>query len=182
MPGKKKGGGRRKNNIVKTRRLEDITKDFDTSTFEVYGQVQKAAGNRRFAVAIQDLHNPSELKGTINCSIKGSYRRRITVDQYVLVKLYDFNNEQGQIIDSYSNDEVQSLKIAEMWDFPNTTIDERDRSDTRDMLDLDSGSDSDSDPDLEPAPKSKPKPSSTSPQARDVDLDLDMDDFNIDAI
>ena len=133
MPGKKKGGKRR-NNVIKTRRLEDITKDFDPKTFEVYGKVTKILGSRRFNVSIQNLNHPSDISGTIICSIKGSYRRNITVDMYVLVKLFDFNINQGQIIDSYNPDEVAALKTAEKWDYP-----------TDSMTELNVSSDSDDD-------------------------------------
>lgn len=168
MPGKKKGGGRRKSNTIKTRRLEDITKDFDASTFEVYGQVKKAVGNRRFDVEVQDLHNPKQIKGTINCSIKGSYRRRITNDQYVLVKLYDFNTEQGQIIDSYSSEEVQSLKTAEMWDYPG--------DDSKIDTESESDSDSESEPEPDEAVKVKAQAQAQAqyvPYEDDADIDID---------
>jgi hypothetical protein len=66
---------------------------------------------------------------------------------YVLVKLFDFNTNQGQIIDSYSLDEVQALKAADKWDYP----EEDDRK--ADDIGSESGSESGSDPEPEPAPE-----------------------------
>lgn len=121
-PGNKKGGKSKKGcSTVKARRLEDIAKDFDPKTFEVYGQVEKVLGNRRFEVKVQKLTVPSEIAGTITCSIKGSFRQRIGRDMAVLVKLYDFNTMQGQIIDGYNTDELAALKAAGMWDYPLST-------------------------------------------------------------
>lgn len=118
MPGpkKKSKGVKRKNNpLSRIRRIEDITKD--TSSFEVYGQVIKALGNRRFSVNVQNINVPSEITNIV-CSLKGSYRRKITTDMFVLVQLFDFNTNQGQIIDSYSQDELQTLKSVDKWDYP----------------------------------------------------------------
>jgi translation initiation factor IF-1 len=148
MPGKKKGG-KRKNNMIKTRRLEDIMKDYDPKTYEVYGQTLKPLGNRRFSVKVQMLHNPSELQGTIICSIKGSYRRRINPDMFVLVKLYDFNTDQGQIIDSYTQDEVDALRSADKWDYPSTNSNLGEKATTDDYTGMQLPPDSDSDTDTE---------------------------------
>ena len=115
---------RRKNKgTSKGRKLEDIAKDFDPATYEVYGLVTKSLGNRRFEVVCQKLNTPSELEDAIICSIKGSFRRKIARDNYVLVKLYDFNTKQGQIIDAYREDEILSLKESDLWDFPQDSID-----------------------------------------------------------
>jgi len=143
-PKKKSKGIKRKNNLTKTRRIEDIAKDFDKTTFEIYGQVTKTLGNRRFGVNIQNIDNPSEIIGNIVCSIKGSFRRKIVVDMYVLVKLFDFNQEQGQIIDGYTPDEIQALKASDKWDYPICNLDNKTSND------IDMPEDSDSDTDSEP--------------------------------
>ena len=113
---------RKNKGVTKGRKLEDIAKDFDPTTYEVYGLVTKPLGNRRFEVVCQKLNTPSELEEAIICSIKGSFRRKIARDNYVLVKLYDFNMKQGQIIDAYREDEILALKEADMWDFPQDSI------------------------------------------------------------
>lgn len=113
---------RKNRGVSKGRKLEDIAKDFDPTTYEVYGLVTKPLGNRRFEVMCQKLNTPSELEEAIICSIKGSFRRKIARDNYVLVKLYDFNTKQGQIIDAYREDEILSLKGADLWDFPQDSI------------------------------------------------------------
>jgi len=159
---KKKGGG----NAVKTRRLEDIAKDFDPKTFEVYGQVDKVLGNRRFEVKVQKLTVPSEMAGTIICSIKGSFRQRIVRDMPVLVKLYEFNAMQGQIIDGYNSDELSALKSAGMWDYPLSIQTQISVQETPYPA-SESDSESDSEPDT--VPKLKPKPRS----GLDSDLDLE---------
>ena len=138
----------KKKRVVKTRRLEDIAKDFDPATFEVYGQVTKILGNRRFEIVVQQLKKPSETYGTIICSIKGSYRRRIVQDNYVLVKLYDFNINQGQIIDSYSEDEIASLKACNKWDFPLNSNDDGSASFATPILQNDHLSDTESEPEI----------------------------------
>jgi translation initiation factor IF-1 len=121
-----KGGNKHKKKrnkgTTKGRKLEDIGKDFDPTTYEVYGVVTKPLGNRRFEVVCQKLKTPNELESAIICSIKGSFRRKIVRDNYVLVKLYDFNTKQGQIIDSYREDEIVSLKESDLWDFPQDSI------------------------------------------------------------
>lgn len=121
MPKNIKGGTghkKRKNKpIVKIRKIEEIAKDADPKSYEVYGLVQKTMGNRRFSVLCQSITDPTDVT-TLNCSIKGSYRRRICNDMYVLVRLYDFNLNQGQIIDSYTDDELKLINSAGLWDFP----------------------------------------------------------------
>lgn len=161
-PGNKKGGKSKKgSSTVKARRLEDIAKDFDPKTFEVYGQVDKVLGNRRFEVKVQKLTVPSEMAGTITCSIKGSFRQRIGRDMAVLVKLYDFNTMQGQIIDGYNTDELAALKAAGMWDYPLSTQSVQDK-----QL---SDSDSDSDSESEEAAPSEQRLAAITVDAIDID-------------
>ena len=172
-PGNKKG--RKGGNAVKTRRLEDISKDFDPKTFEVYGQVEKVLGNRRFEVKVQNLKVPSEMASTIICSIKGSFRQRIGRDMPVLVKLYDFNTKQGQIIDGYSTDELGALKAAGMWDYPMSIQVTQTQTDDR-LSDIMSDSDSDDEPVTISKPKSVPSPGpgpslSLGPVSDDDDID-----------
>lgn len=162
-PGNKKGKGKKGGNAVKTRRLEDIAKDYDPKTFEVYGQVDKVLGNRRFEVKVQRLTAPSEIAGTITCSIKGSFRQRICRDMAVLVKLYDFNTMQGQIIDGYSTDELGALKAAGMWDYPLNTQSVQDKPLS------DSDSDSESESEIEDAAPSEQR--SAAIATDDIDID-----------
>lgn len=171
MPGpagskKKKGGNKRKGKGYgyKTRQLNDIAKDFNPESFEVYGQVIKAEGNRRFSVNVQSLERPQELQdNSIVCSIRGSYRKRISRDMFVLVKLFDFNTKQGQIIDGYTIDEVAALKANDMWDYPEAAVTVR-AIDNENMLPSDSDTDSEEEEEV---------PDST---------DAVPDDFDIDAI
>jgi translation initiation factor IF-1 len=171
----KGGGGRRK---VDKRRLEDIAKNFTPGSFEVYGKVIKEMGNRRFSVHTQQYGQPSEMGDTIVCSIRGSYRRPIRADSYVLVKLYDFNTSQGQIIDSYTLDEMHALKSIDKWDFPES-LDKAQQS--MDMLDFgtdtDDDEDDEDDEDAKQPLKSKTVSASVSASAssRASNLDIGMD-------
>jgi translation initiation factor IF-1 len=112
-------GGKHKQNknkvVSKVRKLDEISRD--PKALEVYGQVARTLGNRRFDVTCQRHDNASETVSII-CALKGSYRKRIVKDAYVLVKLYDFNQTQGMIIDGYSDDELGAMKRAGYWDFP----------------------------------------------------------------
>lgn len=119
MPKNTKGGSKHKkskNYVPKERKTDLIRKDTNPEELESYGKVIKAAGNRRFSVCCQKADNPNELI-TIMCKIKGSFRKRVKTDDYVLVKHFGFS-EQAQIIDVYSNNELEMLKTNEMWDFP----------------------------------------------------------------
>lgn len=120
MPRNTRGGtGHKKGKnkpTIKTRKVSDIAKDFDPDEFEVYGKIVAARGNRRFEVLCQKIEDPSAMMSLV-CKIKGSYRKRISKDMYVLIKLCDFNQSQGQIIDSYTNDELKLIKDAGKWDF-----------------------------------------------------------------
>ncbi len=118
MPKNITGGKHKKNKnkpIHKARKPEDLAKDI--TAYEVYGQITKALGNRRFEVCCQKLELANELY-TLVCSLKGSYRKKISKDSYVLIKLFEFNKTQGIIIDCYSNDELVALKGIGKWDFP----------------------------------------------------------------
>jgi len=179
MPVKKgKGGaGRRKAAAPRARRLEDIAKNFTSGSFEVYGKVTKVMGNRRFAVNIQQHDQPDQMGQSIICSIRGSYRARISTDSYVLVKLYDFNTSQGQIIDSYSLDEIHALKSIDKWDFPESLEQSKPGMDI--MPDFGSESESDSESESEssdtPAPTSAPASYLTTGSRRSNNLDIGMD-------
>ena len=149
---------RKNKGTSKGRKLEDIAKDFDPTTFEVYGLVTKPLGNRRFEVVCQNLNKPSELDKAIICSIKGSFRRKIARDNYVLVKLYDFNTRQGQIIDAYREDEIISLKESDLWDFPQDSINTEDAVVQNDITSLPSDYSSDEeDVEIPVAPKTDGK-------------------------
>jgi translation initiation factor IF-1 len=52
----------------------------------------------------------------IKCRIRGALRAKISPEDYVLVQIFDFNSEQGQIVDVYTSDEVSGLIKAGLWD------------------------------------------------------------------
>ena len=110
-----------KNKVAaKVRKIEDIARNAAES--EVYGQVLRAVGNRRFEVTCQifgssEQDTEAPTGQTIICALKGSYRKRINKDSYVLVKLYEFNQTQGMIIDSYTDEELAAMKRMKLWDF-----------------------------------------------------------------
>jgi translation initiation factor IF-1 len=129
MPKNTKGGTghkKQKNSSAhpKVRRAVDIGKKSDE--FEVYGRVLRSLGNRRMEVYTQIPNSPSEYQ-TVVCRIRGSLRKRIVPDDYVLVQLFDFNLKQGQIADVYTLDEVQSLVRANVWDMTSFKPDETGR-------------------------------------------------------
>lgn len=169
MPRNQKGGNKSKrgknSRPVKTRKLDEIAKDFDPKEYESYGRVTKELGNKRFNVRCQKHEYPDELIEIV-CSLKGSFRKRIHRDSYVLIKLYEFNQRQGQIIDVYNDDELEQLKNNELWDFPEELLLEE-----KQEIDLPSNSDSDSDSDSEPDDESK----SASAAAPEAEEDLDID-------
>ena len=152
MPRNTKGGTghkKRKNKpTIKTRKVEEIAKDFNREEFEVYGQVLSARGNRRFEVRCQQIDEPDETFSLI-CSIKGSYRKRISKDAYVLIKLFNYNpgapasKQQGQIIDSYTGDELRAIKSSGLWDFPEGEDKPKRDMEMPDMSDSDSETDED---------------------------------------
>ncbi len=117
MPKNTKGGtGHKKqknsSSHPKLRRAVDIAKKKDE--FEVYGRVLRSLGNRRMEVYTQ-IPNSTEHQ-TVVCRIRGSLRKRIIPDDYVLVQLFDFNTKQGQIADVYAHEEVETLIRANLWD------------------------------------------------------------------
>jgi len=123
MPKNTKGGSkhkRKKNYVVKERKPDAICKDTNPEELEAYGKVIKAGGNRRFSVCCQKIDNPDELT-ILMCRIKGSFRKRVRNDDYVLVKHFGFS-DQAQIIDVYTNDELAVLKMRELWDFPEDEV------------------------------------------------------------
>ena len=125
MPSQNRNGKnkRRKNKSNKVRKLEDIAKDMNPKEFEVYAKVTKTLGNRRLEVRCQRLLVPNELANPIVCLVKNTFRRTIKIEDYVLVKLYDFNPKQGQVIDAYKDEEILALKEAKLWDYPQTSTD-----------------------------------------------------------
>lgn len=149
MPKNTKGGSKFKRNktyVPKERKPDAICKDPNPEELEAYGKVLKAGGNRRFSVCCQKVENPDELT-TITCKIKGSFRKRVHPDDYVLVKYYGFS-EQAQIIDVYSSTELDILKSMDMWDFPDLKTVQKHRNEELDLgFDLSSGSGSESDND-----------------------------------
>lgn len=120
MPRNTVGGSkhkRKKNNIPKERKLDDIAKNNDPNEFEGYGIIVKATGSRRFQVCAQLPNKPKELKNVI-CSLKGSIRKRVNVNDYVLVKYFNYNTDQCMIVDNYTHDEVAALRYNNLWDYP----------------------------------------------------------------
>ncbi len=118
MPKNTKGGTghkKQKNSSAhpKTRRAVDIAKK--SAEFEVYGRVLRPLGNRRMEVYTQIPDSKTEYQ-TVMCRIRGSLRKRIAQDDYVLVQLFDFDIKHGQIADVYTLDEVEALKKIGMWD------------------------------------------------------------------
>jgi translation initiation factor IF-1 len=184
MP-KKKNASNRKGPRFVSRRLEEISKDFNRDEHEVYGYVTKSVGNRRFSVLVQGLDNPDEVEPLI-CSMKGSFRRRISPETYVLVKLFDFSTvKQGQIIDNYSPDEVDALKAADMWDYPTFKTQQvaEPWSDAPGMPEADSSTDTDSDSDSDSSSGTlEALADSEGRQATRVGSGADNDEFDIDAI
>lgn len=140
MPPKKSKGNKSKSgNEPKTRKLEDIAK---AEKFESYGYVTKALGNKRFKVDINDTQGQRK---SMVCALKGSCRKFVTVESYVLVVLYDFNEDQGQIVDVYTDSEVQSLKKANLWDFDDPVVAVVEPSTDTDLPEDDQREDDDSD-------------------------------------
>lgn len=115
--GKRKGGGRKGKGGTQfaTRKPDEMSKK--STDLEVYGQVIRAEGNRRFMVSCQKPKDPSADYMNINCNLKGSYRRRVTIGDCVLVQIWEFDQSHGTIIDGYSAAEVVRLKTHALWDF-----------------------------------------------------------------
>lgn len=118
MPKNTKGGSGHKKTKntsgLRGRKIESMRKNPDPAELESYGKVTKASGNRRFVVDCQKPGTSGVV--TISCVIRGSMRHRVNTDNYVLVKHFGFSN-QAQIIDVYSQDEVELLKSYGYWDY-----------------------------------------------------------------
>lgn len=170
MPRNTKGGSkhkRKKNYVVRERKPDSICKDPDPTELEAYGKVIKAGGNRRFSVCCQKANEPAELT-TIMCRIKGSFRKRIRPDDYVLVKHFGFS-DQAQIIDVYNPDELTGLKLRDMWDFPEEEVVTKHQE--KELYDLPEGFSDD-----EQAAESEDEKASEEPEsdtADDSDIDID---------
>jgi hypothetical protein len=124
MPKNKTGGSghkKRKNNADKIGgakvKPEELARDKNPDACQVYGCAMKKLGSRRFHLFCQDPDDTTRLK-ELNCKLMSSCRKNILDKAFVLVQLYPFNKAQGGIIDVYSNDDVATLKIAKLWDFP----------------------------------------------------------------
>ena len=131
MPRNKTGGKghkRQKNSTGGSRKPEDIAKQKVES--EVYGQVLKATGNRRFNVKCQPFDSKSTAYVEVNCGLKGSVRKRVSEKDYVLVQYWDEFGAHGaekkaSIIDVYSTHEQAKLDSKGLWDYaPEVEIDE----------------------------------------------------------
>lgn len=123
MPKNTKGGKKhksKKNTVTKSRKLEDIAKNFSNNTCQSYGQIIKVSGNRRFKVRCQIINQPTELR-EMTCRITGSCRKFVKMNDYVLLDVFDFNHNQAQIIEVYSPEEIEALKRNKLWDYPSVT-------------------------------------------------------------
>ncbi len=125
MPKNTSGGSghkRQKNKPTGTRvrRAVDIAKKADEC--EVYGRVLRSLGNRRMQVYTQ-IPGSTEYQ-TIVCRIRGSLRTRISPDDYVLVQLFDFNTNQGQIAEVYDQSDIEILQRANLWDMTSNRPDD----------------------------------------------------------
>lgn len=159
MPGKNTRGGKKhkrgKNqSTTRIRNLDDIAKRQDHGGTVVYGRITKATGNRRFEVLCQKddeqsaTGNGDEELQTLVCSLKGSFRKRVSKDMYVLVQLHDYNVSQGVIIEAYTEDEVEALRTADLWDYPEGDVDVRIENKATDAMGIPMdlmGSDTDTD-------------------------------------
>lgn len=171
MPRNKTGGKgykRQKNSTGGSRKPEDIAKQKEES--EVYGQVLKATGNRRFNVKCQPFDDKSTVYVEVNCGLKGSVRKRVSEKDYVLVQYWDeFGScgaeKKASIIDVYSVHEQAKLDSKGLWDYtPDVEIDEsaglqigtsgankdpEDTVDGPDVIGIEGGMDADIDDDID---------------------------------
>lgn len=202
MPGRNMRGGKKhkrgKNqSTTRVRNLDDIAKRQDHGGTVVYGRVTKATGNRRFEVLCQkDDEKSATGKGdaelqTLVCSLKGSYRKRVSKDMYVLVQLHDYNVSQGIIINSYTDDEIEGLKEADLWDYPEGETEDHQSDEATDAMGvpldlLGPDTESETESDSEPASTSTPASISKTPkpkQSRKNNSDSESEsDTDIDAI
>lgn len=115
--GNRAKGMKRRTNTVKIKNISDIQKSPRDCIF--YGKTVSALGNKRFSVLCQVPEMPGgpfrDYKKIV-CNLKhGS--GTISVDQYVLVQLWEFNINQGTILFQLTNDDVMTLKAHDLWDF-----------------------------------------------------------------
>jgi len=123
LTGGKHKGRKNSANHVPQKRVDDLKRNTDKDALECYAKCLKPLGNRRFEVAC--AHENALL--TLHCRLAGSCRKKIQKDAYVLVQLFPFNLNQGQIVAVYEPEEVMLLKKAGHWDFP--AIDSKDDDD-----------------------------------------------------
>lgn len=150
---------------IKIRKVHEIAKDPNPEEYEVYGYVMRPLGSKRFEVLCQQVSEPSETT-VLKCLLQKSCKMWINKGSYVLVKRYDFNENQGQIIDCYKEDEIASIKKANLWDFPDNNNTDAQVAPDSYMPEMDSSSDESDDE--QPTVQS--------------DADADDDDVNIDEI
>jgi translation initiation factor IF-1 len=110
MPKRGRGSGTKRSHET-SRSIKDIA--CDNNEGQSYGKIIKDEGNRRFRTQVGFGENQREMV----CSIRGAFRKRVTVDSYVLVQIYEFNHNQAQIMDVYSDKEIDQLRIVGL--FPN---------------------------------------------------------------
>lgn len=105
--------------VSRERRLDELARQPDQS----YGQVIKALGSRHFLVRCQQ---PNTLTyGDIRCSLKGSIKKRLLVENYVLVSFWDCDTTaatKGSIVEIYSIDEVRMLRRFKLWDYKEANV------------------------------------------------------------
>lgn len=126
MPRNKTGGKKHKKGKGASmykgeRKLEDIQRDVLCG--EVYAEVTKCLGCRRFNVRFLDESN--NLEREMVATLKGSCKKMVRSASVVLVTVFEFNENQGQIIDVYSDSEVRALKKTKTWNLRITDDEEQ---------------------------------------------------------
>ena len=101
MPKKDK---RCKNNHAGNNNSKELILPEDGQT---YGNVIKALGNRRFEVQCQDGLSRK-------CQVRGNMRNRkfVNIGDVVIACLRDFQDDKGDIVHVYNNDEIRLLKTT----------------------------------------------------------------------
>jgi initiation factor 1A len=99
----------------KLKTVAELAKSEDPNSGEVYGRVTAALGDKRMRVYCQDPSGEDGYK-TMVCHIRGAVRTRICIDDYVLVQLHSSDFKKGEILYAYSNDDVECLISANLWD------------------------------------------------------------------
>lgn len=135
MTGGSKGKRGKNKPVAAIRKIDEIAKLPDMC--QSYGVVLQPLGNKRFRVKCQSPEDPSTLI-ELNCPLKRSIRTTVEKDRYVLVQLFDFNHNQGWIIEQYTDSEVNALRKQGRWDFPKSQ-EVSCLSSAAPLLDLDSG-------------------------------------------